>query len=162
VDFEALYSAYFARVYRFLLGLSRSADLAEELTQATFERALRHDSQFAGRCDITTWLCSIARNCYYDHLRRQKREQPTAVLPERGGPDFTDALLDREQALRIHRALHALDEPYKEVFSLRVFGELEHKQIGALFGKSENWSRVTFYRAKALLRDMLKEEENNE
>ena len=158
MDMEAVYIEHFARVYRFLLGLCRDSSLAEELTQQTFERALRRSAGFSGRCEMSTWLCSIARNCFMDHCRRRRREAPADPLPEGAAPDFTDELLDRETALRIHRALHALEEPYKEVFSLRVFGELEHREIGALFGKSENWARVTYYRAKVRLQEALKEE----
>lgn len=159
MDFEALYAEQFARVYRFLLGLCRNSDLAEELAQETFTRALRRSGQFSGQCDIATWLCSIARNCYIDHCRLRQRETPMNTLPEGEAADFTDALMDREQALRVHRALHSLPEPYKEVFSLRVFGELEHAQICGLFGKSESWSRVTYYRAKAMIQQKLEEEE---
>ena len=158
MDSEGVYAAYFDQVYRFLLGLSGSVDMAEELTQETFARALRHSGQFSGRCQVSTWLCSIARNCYVDHCRRKKREIPMENLPDPPVPDFTDALLDRDRALRIHRALQALEEPYKEVFSLRVFGELEHREIGALFGKSENWARVTYYRARMQLQQKLREE----
>ena len=61
-------------------------------------------------------------------------------------------LLERETAWELHKLLHRLDEPYKEVFSLRVFGELSFSQIGQLFGKSDSWARLIFYRAKTELR----------
>ena len=55
---------------------------------------------------------------------------------------------DGETAFAIHQFLHSMAEPYKEVFTLRVFGELPYEKIGRLFGKSAGWARVTFYRAK--------------
>ena len=124
MDMEAVYMAHFERVYRFLLGLCRNSDLAEELTQQTFERAMRRSSTFNGRCEISTWLCGIARNCFIDHYRRQKRETPADPLPEAAAPDFTDALLDRETALRVHRALHALEEPIRRCFPCAYSGSL--------------------------------------
>ncbi len=62
--------------------------------------------------------------------------------------------------LTIHRLLHCLDEPYKEIFSLRVFAELSFREIGDIFGNSENWARTAFFRAKKkLITLMTKEEE---
>ncbi len=160
MDSTGIYAAYYERVYRFLLGLSQNHALAEDLTQETFLRAMKSAGQFDSRCSIVTYLCSIARNLYIDHCRKQRKEQPLNDAQEQTSPDWSDALLDREQALRVHRVLHELEEPYKEVFSLRVFGELSHAEIGALFGKNENWSRITFYRAKILLQHRLTEENN--
>ena len=158
MDSAGIYAAYYERVYRFLLGLSRNTDLAEDLTQETFLRAMKSADRFDGRCSIVTYLCSIARNLYMDHCRKQRKEQPLDDAQDLSSPDWSDALLDREQALRVHRVLHELEEPYKEVFSRRVFGELSHAEIGALFGKNESWSRITFYRAKVLLQHRLTEE----
>ena len=67
-------------------------------------------------------------------------------------PGVEGQLLERETAWELHKLLHRLDEPYKEVFSLRVFGELSFSQIGQLFGKSDSWARLIFYRAKTELR----------
>ena len=66
---------------------------------------------------------------------------------------FEQVLLDRESAFEIHKVLHKLDEPYKEVFSLRVFGELSFQQIGLLFNKTESWARVTYHRAKLKIKE---------
>ena len=161
MDFEAVYREHFQYVYRFLLSLCHDAGLAEELTQDVFDRALRKSNQFKGQCEPRTWLCSIARNCYFDERRYRKREQ-TADISENEKANWFGAWMNHEEALIIHQALHALDEPYKEVFTLRVFGELEHREIGALFGKSENWSRVTFYRAKTKLQELVGKENRDE
>ena len=59
-----------------------------------------------------------------------------------------ERLAERETVFAVHRILHELEEPYKEVFSLRTFGELSFRQIGELFGKTENWARVAYHRAK--------------
>ena len=59
-----------------------------------------------------------------------------------------------------HRRLHMLEEPYREVFTLRTFCDLSHIEIAELFGKSESWSRVTYYRARGMLRETVKENED--
>ena len=69
---------------------------------------------------------------------------------------------DRDGVLRIHRALHDLAELYKEVFTLRTLGELRYSEIGALFGRSENWARVTYYRAKVRLRERVGKEREHD
>ena len=61
----------------------------------------------------------------------------------------------------IHQILHDMKEPYKEVFTLRVFGELSFKQIAKLFGKTENWAAVTFHRAKLKIIDTIQKQEEN-
>lgn len=158
MDFEKVYVRYFQVIYRFLLSLSGDAHLSEELAQEAFMKAMKNAHQFEGHSTPETWLCSIAKNCYFDHLRKQSRLHP-GEMPELPAPSFEEALMNQETRLAIHRALHDLPEPYKEVFTLRVFGELSYAQIGALFDKSETWGRVTYYRAKVKLQEKLKEEE---
>lgn len=68
-------------------------------------------------------------------------------------------LADKELAFSIHQKLHDIKEPYKEVFTLRVFGELSFKQIGMLFGKSEHWACVSFHRAKDMIRGGMSNED---
>ena len=157
--FEELFATYFERVYRFCLALTRSADAAEELTEQTFFRALKRLDSFEGRCEPSTWLISIAKNAYFDS-RRKQHELPLEALPRAGAVESPEWLYLRgEETMRLHRCLHTLSEPYREVFMLRVFGELKYAQIAALFHKSESWAKVTFYRAKLELQNRLKEEE---
>lgn len=163
-SFEAMFQKYFSRVYRFALRLTRSADQAEELTQQTFFKALRQIDTFEGRSDPTTWLCSIAKNAWFDARRRNRADAcaPDSPVFARTGASVEDDVLRRWEAMRIHRQLHALEEPYREVFTLRVFGELKYAQIASLFGKSESWARVTYYRAKQALIERLEEEEHEQ
>lgn len=70
-----------------------------------------------------------------------------------------DKVEDQDTALRIHLVLHELQEPYKEVFQLRVFGELPFSQIGMIFGKSENWARVTYHRARLKIKERMDDNE---
>ena len=150
--FEAIYTAYFTRVYRYALRLCKNETEAEELTSEVFIKALSRIDSFRGECDIFSWLCSIAKNFFVSKIRREK---PRADIDEletlTDGGSLADMLEDSETAMRLHERLHILDEPYKEVFSLRVFGELSFKQIAHLFGKTENWACVTYHRARSKL-----------
>lgn len=155
-----MYEQYFFSVFGYLRSLSGNPDLAEELTQETFTRAMKAIDRFDGKKDICAWLFTIAKNAYLDRCRKEKRnpkEELSETLAE-PGPLFTERLMDQETAFRIHQYLHEMPEPYKEVFSLRVFGELPFEQIAKLFGKSSGWARVTFYRAKQKILNCLKEE----
>lgn len=114
---------------------------------------------FDGKQDIRAWLFTIARNCYYSYCRKQRRSTSLDALPAEppsGQPSLEELLLDEDAAFTLHQCLHQLDEPYKEVFSLRVFGELSFEKIGSIFGHTANWACVTYCRAKQKLQKMLK------
>ena len=150
-DFEEVYRTHFADVYRYVLALSRDEAVAEEVTQETFFRALSAIGEFRGECQLRVWLCQIARNRYLS-LCRERKKYGEAV-EETGGEGFEEAFADRETARKLHRLLHDLPEPYKEVFSLRTFGELPFGEIGDLFGKTESWARVAYFRARQKLKE---------
>ena len=153
---EALYRQYFHDVFLYLKAVTKSDDIAEELTQETFFKAMKSLDSFKGGCEVRVWLCQIAKNCWYSYCRKQKHiagELPED-LPDTAPPP-TLAFEDKETVLAIHRIVHTLPEPYKEVFTLRVFGELPFKDIAGLFGKTENWAAVTFHRAKLKIIDQM-------
>jgi RNA polymerase sigma-70 factor (ECF subfamily) len=131
--------------------------MAEDVTSETFLKAIAAIDKFKGDCNEKVWLCQIAKNTYFSLLKKTKGE---AVLDleaalESEISDFTEKLLDKASALEIHRCLRGLEEPYKEVFSLRTFGELSFAEIAELFGKTENWARVTYHRSKLKLKEAL-------
>lgn len=161
MNIEELYRTYFDIVYRYIRSVSRDGSLAEEVTQETFFKALKKADQFRGDCDVRVWLCQIAKNTLYDHLKKQKKQllgdEKLEEAESDGGELLEEKLAQRSQAMEIHKVLHRLSEPYKEVFSLRTFGELNFREIGTLFGKSENWARVTYYRARVKIREELEQ-----
>jgi RNA polymerase sigma factor (sigma-70 family) len=142
----------------FVLSISRNESIAEEITQETFFKALRSIDTFKGQCKINVWLCQIAKNTYFSYQDKQRRFEPEHKLEEIRGDNFEEIMLNKDDAFRIHKALHQLNEPYKEVFTLRLFGELSFSQISQLFEKTESWARVTFYRAKQKIQNLLEEE----
>lgn len=152
-DFTDVYNKYFRDVYRYALALTKNESLAEEITQETFFKALKSIEQFDGRCRLYVWLCQIAKNTYFTMHRKEIRQQQELELQD--SFSFEDKLLNKETAFDIHKVLHRLEEPYKEVFSLRTFGELSFRQIGQLFDKTESWARVTYHRAKLKIREEL-------
>lgn len=161
MNIEELYRTYFDIVYRYIRSISQDGSLAEEVTQETFFKALKKADQFRGDCDVRVWLCQIAKNTLYDHLKKQKKQllgdEKLEEAESDGGELLEEKLAQRSQAMEIHKVLHRLSEPYKEVFSLRTFGELNFREIGMLFGKSENWARVTYYRARVKIREELEQ-----
>ena len=156
--FEDVYNEYFKTVYLYIKCLCRNEGIAQEVTDDTFFKAMKALDSFKGDCDIRVWLCQIAKNTYYSYLRKDQRLtslDETEPLPL--SQDIDERLMDKEASLRIHSILHHMEEPYKEVFSLRVFSELSFSQIGSLFGKTENWACVTYHRAKRKIIDELEE-----
>ena len=151
-DYQELYTLYFQDVYKYMLALSRDPSLAEEITQEAFFKALKSLDSFQGQCKLYVWLCQIAKNTYLSYLKKHKEPEKEETLTS----SLEEMMMDKESVFLIHQALHNLPEPYKEVFSLRVLGELSFRQIGILFGKTENWARVTYHRARLTIKEELK------
>lgn len=154
--FEQIYRAYFTDVYRYALKLCGSADEAEELTAETFLKALQALKSYRGDCELRVWLCSIAKNKYLSEQRKRKPE-PLSDTLESAEPSPESLAVRSDEAERVSEAVHRLDEPYKEVFLLRVYGEMPFENIGKLFHKTANWACVTFHRAKAKIKAELEE-----
>ena len=146
-DFERLFEENSGLIFRFLMKLCGDVSLAEELTQETFFRAYMNLSALRDEKKAAAWLCRIGKNCYFAWCREQKKRLPVdqQLL---SAPDIAELFEEKELAERAFSCLHALEEPYREVFTLAVFGGLSLKDISAMYGKSESWGRVTYYRAK--------------
>ncbi|NLP13563.1 MAG: RNA polymerase sigma factor [Clostridium sp.] len=150
MDFDSIYQSYFKDVYLYVLGMSHNKNIAEEITQETFVKAMKAIDSFDGRKDIRAWLFTIAKNTYFTYCKRQNifTGHPPDENTEALETPIVNIISNEETAFQIHRFLHNMREPYKEIFTLRIFGELPYEQIGLLFGKSGNWARVIYYRAK--------------
>ena len=148
---EEIYQQYAQTVYRFLLSHTQDRDLAEELTQETFYQAIRTSERFDESCKVSTWLCAIAKNVLLTYRRKHpSTEEMAETLP--AGASTESEAVGNVGKLELLRLMHGLQEPAREVMYLRVFGGLSFAEIGEVLGKSENWTRVTFYRAKEKLR----------
>lgn len=163
---EAVYQQYADQVKRFLVCLTGDLALAEELTQETFYQAVKSFSRYDGSCKTSVWLCQIAKHCWYNHLKHQRRHPALSLEelsqvgeePAGTGDDLPEiSLLRRDDYVSIHKAIHSLREPYRELFLLRTLSELSFREIGEIFGRTENWARVTYYRARTMLAQRLEE-----
>ena len=154
-EFETLFREKQPFVYRYLVKLTQDAALAEELTQETFFRAYMNYSGLRDKDKAAVWLCQIAKNAYFTWYNEQKKR---CALPENADTEaqnLEETFERRELSGKALACLHALEEPYKEVFMLSVFGGFSLKDVSAIFGKSESWARVTFYRARQKLMERM-------
>ena len=164
MDLDIIYDMYFKDVFLYVLSLSKNKEIAEDITGETFLKALKNLDKFDGKKDIRAWLFTIAKNTFFTYAKRQNIYASCALdenINNSSQNVVLENILSNEQRLVIHKFLHSMDNPYKEVFSLRIFGELPFDDIGAIFGKSSGWARVTFFRAKKQILEHM-EENNNE
>lgn len=154
--FEKLYETYYMRIYSYAMTLAKKQYIAEEITQETFYKAFTAKNTFRGEADIMTWLCAIAKNLFFDEMRRQsKNAEMVADTDADSGINIEREMEHKDASYRIHLALNELEEPYRKVFELRIYGELSFRDIGILCEKTENWARVTYHRAKLKLQERM-------
>ena len=147
--FEELYEENYKIVYGYLLSLSKNETISEDLTSDTFLKAFEKISTFKGNSKTSTWLCQIAKNEYLQYLRKHKKTDSIEECSDIADTErIEDIVQDKTMAITIHKLLHELEEPYKEVFVLKVFAELGYKDIACIFEKTETWARVTYHRAR--------------
>lgn len=150
VDLEVIYNDYAEMVFKFLISLCNNEQLAEELTQETFYRAIKSAQRYDGTCKVSTWLCQIAKHIWYQEIEKNKRKE-TSMLEDHmisSTLDLEEQYCLIEDKMQLIKAVHILDEIAKEVVLLRISGAFSFREIGEVFNKNENWARVTFYRAK--------------
>ena len=150
-DMEELYKKYFTTIYKFLLCFTHDVDLAEDLTQETFYKAIKNINHFKNNSKISVWLCSIAKNLYYDYYKKNKKYNSINIddVFNLEGPEFTDDILSKQL---LKECTQDLNSDSKKVVYLRIVANLTFKEISFILGKSEVWTRVTFYRCKEKLK----------
>ena len=159
---EEIINAEYQAVYHDIRYQKRNKKEAEDITQDTFVKAISAEN-FRGESSYYSWLCSIGRNIWIDKCRRSGKIQFEAIPEDppqmsASSPPLEEVLADGELLRQVHRIIHEMDEPYKEVFTLKVFGDLSFKDISSLFGKTESWARVTYHRARKKIIEMLRKE----
>ena len=158
-QFEEVYNKYYQSIYRYILSLSRNKSIAEEITQETFYKALKNINKYNPEYKMLTWLCNIAKNTYYSTYKKDKRYEELLDNTPDNEREMINRIIDSETNEEILKIVHKLEEPYKEVFTLRIYGDLSFKQIGSIFSKTESWARVTYYRSKLKIKESLNEKE---
>lgn len=153
IDMDSIYREYANPVFKYLMTLCYEEETAQELTQETFYQAVKSAGKYDGSCKVSTWLCQIAKHLWYQELDRRKRKGTSPLDENLVSPKtaLEEELCIREEKMVLFRKVHVLEETAKEVVLLRLTGEFSFREIGDIFGKNENWARVTFYRAKQKL-----------
>lgn len=157
-DFEKLFNENQGFIYKYLMKLCNNSSLAEELTQETFFRAYMNFSGLKNKNKASVWLCQIAKNSYFAWYNEQKKLKSLDEANEiKDFSNLEENFIQKDLTEKALCCLHQLEEPYKEVFMLSVLGQVSLKDISKIFGKSESWARVTFYRAKQKLSERMRE-----
>lgn len=154
-NIEEIYKQYFETVNKYLFCLTHNSDISEELTQETFYRAVNKINSFKGDCKMSVWLCQIAKNLWYDELKKNKKigniEDEMFLIQSEDKVE--EKVVLNESKIELYRKIQKLDKLTREVIYLRITGELSFKEIGDILNKTENWARVTFYRGKQKLKE---------
>ena len=155
-NLENIYKDNFQLVYKYLVILTHDEDIAEELTQETFYKAIKNINKFSGKAKLSTWLCKIAKNLWLDEVKKSNKFQ---TINENDLMEIDeDKIFANEDKLKLFKNIQELDEETRDVIYLRLTGELSFKEIGKIMNKNETWARVIFYRGK----EKLKEDDKNE
>ncbi len=154
---EEIYKEYFSIIYKYLCSLSHNENIAEELAQETFYRAVKNIKKYKGTCKMSTWLCQIAKNLWYTELKKEKRNLDIDIEEMYESPDILEEYINKEQKMELYKKIAKLDDKTKEVIYLRLNG-VTFKEIGEILGKNENWAKIIFYRGKEKLKESEKDE----
>ena len=154
---EEIYKEYSKYVFNYLLSFTNNVEISEELTQETFYSAIKNIHKFQNNSSLKTWLYKIAKNKLIDYYKKTKKMQELDIYEVNDKflfiNSFEEDYADREELINIYKKIHKLDEKSKEVIYLRIKCEFNFKEIGDIMGKSEEWARITFYRAKIKLKE---------
>lgn len=157
IKLDDIYHDYFSDVYKYTLKICGNEDLASEITQQTFFKAMFSLHKFRGECDVKVWLLRIAKNTLYSLIRKHKKQISLLEYDLQSEDRVEDIIEDRDTARRIRAILENMQEPYKEVFTMRVIAELPFDVIGSAFGKNAHWACVTYHRAKEKIKNRLED-----
>ena len=161
-NIEEIYKEYSTTVYKYLFCLTQNRDISEELTQETFAIAVEDIKKFRGECKLSVWLCQIAKHLWYKELKKRKKSVNVSFEEVNDNILYDESLeeiiCEKEEKLKLFKDMQKLDEKSREVMYLRMVGNLSYEEIGEILGKTANWSRVTFYRAKQKIREENKNE----
>lgn len=154
-DIEEIYKQYSKMLYKYIYCLSGNEELSEEIVQDTFLVAVKDINKFEGKCKISTWLCSIAKNIWYQRLKKEKKINQISIDNiEVIDKSIEENLCDKEERIELFKKIQKLDEETKNVIYLRTFGNLSYEEIAEIMNKTSSWARVVYFRGKQKLKDM--------
>lgn len=149
-EMSGIYEEHAQTVCKYLMILCKDENLAEELTQETFYRAIKSIDRYDGTCKVSTWSCQIAKHIWYQKIDKKNRKKTSELSEDvvSNNTSVEDGFCLKEKKMEMMKQVYKLDQTSKEVVLLRITGAFSFREIGELFNKNENWARVTFYRAK--------------
>ncbi|WP_226669868.1 sigma-70 family RNA polymerase sigma factor [Metabacillus litoralis] len=160
-ELDQLYREYAKPLYYFLLKMSGSSHLAEDLTQETFVRATVSLS-FYDQGDVRGWLFKVARNAYLDEWRRRQRRrwipfvstllQGDDMISPYGMPE--EELIQEEENKDLVRLLSYLPEQYRSILYLREYESFSYVEIQEALDLTENQVKVNLHRARKKLAEL--------
>lgn len=150
---DEIYKKYANLIKNYIFSITGNKDLSEEIMQETFVVAINQINNFRGDCEISVWLCSIAKKILYKTTKKNNSVNmvPIYELELADNKRIEDEYIKKNDKLKLYEALQQLDANTREVMYLRLTGDLTFKEIGKILSKSENWARVTFFRGKQKL-----------
>lgn len=151
---EEIYQQYSNMIYKYLLCLGASPEIAEDLTQETFVIAVKKINQFRGDSKVSSWLCQIAKHLWYQQCKKNKKLSVENLTDEMlNVKGIEEIVCEKEEKLEFFKSMQKLDELARQVVYLRMMGNLSFLEIAEILGKTPNWARVTFFRAKQKIRE---------
>lgn len=163
-NIEEIYEEYSNTIYKYLFCLTHNEELAEDLTQETFAIAVKEINKFKGECKVSVWLCQIAKHLWYKELKKRKKENHINLeeVDEFIEIESTeDIVCKNEDKINFFKDIQKLDETSRQIIYLKMIGNLNFIEIGEILGKTPNWARVNFFRAKQKLKEINKNGKEN-
>lgn len=155
---EEIYEKYSVKIYKYIYALCKDADVAEEVLQDTFYSAMKNIENFKENSSIYTWLCAIAKNNLKNYLNRKNKIKSIPLEEDIIDNSLIESLEDKQNVLELYNMIHKLDAITKEVILIKISSNLTFKEIGEMFGKSEQWAKSKFYRGKLKMKEELENE----
>ncbi|HKC26334.1 MAG TPA: sigma-70 family RNA polymerase sigma factor [Thermoanaerobaculia bacterium] len=165
--FGVLVDRYRVRLFRFIQRFTNDAEDARDVTQDVFLKVYGALDSYDSKYKFSTWLFRIAGNAAIDHLRRRRiRALPLDLPPDEEGserrvdpkelrPDPYEDLARRRLRTALDAAIERLPDDYRELISLRHYGELPYEEIAELKGMPLGTVKNKLFRARQALRDLL-------
>lgn len=161
--FNTLLNTYWSDVYRFQFLKTENEDEAEDITIKTFSKAFDKIDLYNSRYNFKTWLISISKNIFLDHLRKQRTEtisinkkESEAYKISDESPSAEDQLIIEQNLLQLRNYIKLLKPHYQEMINLRYFREMSYKEIADTLNEPINNVKVKLLRAKNLLAEIIK------
>lgn len=161
-NFEQIYRKYAGAIKKYVMSLGADYNLSDDITSETFYKALKNINTYDEKQNMLTWLCTIAKRTYFDHCKKSDNknlsisDNEELITGSINSPEID--IEEMEQKKVLYQNILNLNEPYKDVIYLRIFADLSFTEIGDIFAKNENWARVTFYRGKIKLKELIDNE----